>query len=393
MPALPVDVGPWLALPIGVAFGAILERAGLGSARTISRQLSFADWTVVKVMFSAIVTAMLALYWSEQLGWLELSRVAMPETDVVPQLLGALVFGVGFAMASLCPGTACVSAASGRRDGLAALTGIAVGSMVTAELWPALGQAAVNNPRSAATLSSDLGVPAGVVVLGISVLAIGAFVVAARMEGPSSANGNASIRQFVGSKPILVVLTLALLASLRRESGGSRAALAGIAAEISREADHVDPIVLADWIRERRPNLRVIEVVESPADIDPNDYVIPGSSAVTLSAITSLEASGNDTIVLYSAGGTHAAQAWVLLRARNVQPVFVLRDGLAAWEDEVLAPSAPSDSSAVALARYKHARELQLWFGGTVTDQGSVWSAPVQTPRPGKPARRRRNTC
>src|SRR5262249_31265981 len=95
-----------LALPVGVAFGFTLERAGLGSARTIAAQLAARDFTVVKVMFAAIVTAMLGIFWADRLGWLDLSRVSMPETDVVPQLIGAALFGAGFAIASLCPGTA-----------------------------------------------------------------------------------------------------------------------------------------------------------------------------------------------------------------------------------------------------------------------------------------------
>ena len=96
------------AVPIGFFFGATLERAGLGSARTIADQLSGRDFTVVKVMFAAIVTAMLGVFWADRLGLLDLSRVALPTTDLLPQLAGGILFGAGFALASLCPGTACV---------------------------------------------------------------------------------------------------------------------------------------------------------------------------------------------------------------------------------------------------------------------------------------------
>ncbi|HUF29559.1 MAG TPA: hypothetical protein VMM77_02770, partial [Gemmatimonadaceae bacterium] len=52
------------ALPIGVAFGVILERTGLGDPRVIAGQLTGRDFTVVRVMFGAIVTAMLGLVWA-----------------------------------------------------------------------------------------------------------------------------------------------------------------------------------------------------------------------------------------------------------------------------------------------------------------------------------------
>ena len=74
-----VDHAPALAaVPIGLAFGAALERAGLGRTSTVAGQLAGRDFTVIKVMFSAIITAMLLLFWSDRLGVLDLSRVAVP---------------------------------------------------------------------------------------------------------------------------------------------------------------------------------------------------------------------------------------------------------------------------------------------------------------------------
>ena len=57
--AFGAGVGLCVALAIGVAFGFTLERAGLGSARKLAGQFYFTDLTVLKVMFTAIITAML----------------------------------------------------------------------------------------------------------------------------------------------------------------------------------------------------------------------------------------------------------------------------------------------------------------------------------------------
>ena len=103
----------WAALPIGFAFGWFLERGGLGNARKLAGQFYLTDLTVFKVMFSAIVTAALGVFWSERIGLLDLSQVAVPPTFIMPQLIGGLVFGVGFITGGLCPGTSCVAAASG----------------------------------------------------------------------------------------------------------------------------------------------------------------------------------------------------------------------------------------------------------------------------------------
>src|SRR5262249_49514019 len=112
------------ALVIGAAFGWTLERAGLGNAPKLAAQFYLTDLTVIKVMFTAIVTAMLGAFWLGRIGMLDFSRVYVPETFLAPQIVGGLVFGAGFALAGLCPGTSCVAAATGRTDGMMVVAGM-----------------------------------------------------------------------------------------------------------------------------------------------------------------------------------------------------------------------------------------------------------------------------
>src|SRR5438045_7374033 len=69
-----------IAVAIGIAFGFALERAGLGDARKLAGQFYFTDLTVLKVMFSAIVTAMLGVFWLARLGVIDLAKIYVPET-------------------------------------------------------------------------------------------------------------------------------------------------------------------------------------------------------------------------------------------------------------------------------------------------------------------------
>ncbi|HEU4629789.1 MAG TPA: YeeE/YedE thiosulfate transporter family protein [Gemmatimonadaceae bacterium] len=165
----------WVALAVGLAFGAALERAGLGHAPTLAAQFRLADGTVLKVMLSAIVTAMLGAFWLGRLGLLDLARVYVPETYLLPQLLGGLVFGAGFAVAGLCPGTSCVAAATGRLDGVAAMAGMWAGVLGTGLCFGALRTFYESTARGTLTLPELLGVPYGVVVLAVVVVALAAF--------------------------------------------------------------------------------------------------------------------------------------------------------------------------------------------------------------------------
>ena len=167
---------------IGVAFGACLERAGLGSARKLMGQFNLRDLAVFKVMFSAIVTAMLGLFWLSKLGVLDIGRVYLPETFIVPQLVGGVIFGVGFALAGLCPGTSCVAAATGRGDGLAAMIGMFVGVLAMGAALPTFQRFFTSTARGGFTIPNALGVSEGVVVLGIVAIAIAGFAIAPRIE-------------------------------------------------------------------------------------------------------------------------------------------------------------------------------------------------------------------
>jgi uncharacterized membrane protein YedE/YeeE len=170
------------AIAIGIAFGIALERAGLGDARKLAGQFYGTDFTVLKVMFSAIVTAMLGAYWLARFGLLDLAHVYVPETWLLPQLAGGLLFGAGFVVAGLCPGTSCVAAATGRGDGALTMLGMFAGVLGTGLGFGKLQSFYESTSRGALTLPQLLGVPYGVVVCGVVAMALLAFFVAERLE-------------------------------------------------------------------------------------------------------------------------------------------------------------------------------------------------------------------
>jgi len=171
-----------VAAMIGIAFGWTLERAGLGSASKLAGQFYLTDLTVFKVMFSAIVTAMLGAFWLSRLGILDLSQVYIPETFLLPQLTGGLIFGIGFVMAGLCPGTSCVAAATGRGDGVMVMLGMFAGVLATGLAFAPLRDFYESTSRGSLTLPELLRIPAGVVVCAIVAMALIAFQFAERLE-------------------------------------------------------------------------------------------------------------------------------------------------------------------------------------------------------------------
>jgi uncharacterized membrane protein YedE/YeeE len=180
-----------VALVVGIAFGWCLERSGMGSARKLIGQFYLTDLTVFKVMFTAIITAMLGIFWLGWIGFLDISRIYVPETYVLPQLVGGVIFGVGFATAGLCPGTSCVSAVTGRGDGVAAVLGMLVGVLLAGLFFGVLEPFYESTPHGALTLPALIRAPYGVVVFVIVGVALAGFQLADLIERRANANSSA----------------------------------------------------------------------------------------------------------------------------------------------------------------------------------------------------------
>ena len=170
------------AFVIGAAFGWSLERAGLGDARKLAGQFYLRDFTVLKVMMSAILTTMLGAFWLGRLGVIELSAFYVPETFLVAQAVGGLIFGVGFLLSGLCPGTSCVAAASGKGDGLATAIGLLMGVLLTGLAIPLIGPLYTATALGTFTLPQLLRAPYGVVVAGVTLMGLTLFWGIERLE-------------------------------------------------------------------------------------------------------------------------------------------------------------------------------------------------------------------
>jgi hypothetical protein len=167
---------------IGFFFGWFLERGGLGYAPKLAAQFYLTDLTVFKVMFTALVTAMLGAFWLDRIGFLDLRLVYMPETFAAPQAAGGVLFGAGFLLGGLCPGTSCVAAATGRLDGLGVIVGMLAGVAAFNIAFPIVADFYASTPMGAVTIAELAGVSRGAGVAVVTLAAIAGFAVATRIE-------------------------------------------------------------------------------------------------------------------------------------------------------------------------------------------------------------------
>ncbi len=171
-----------IAVVIGIGFGFFLERAGFGSAKKLAAQFYFTDMAVFKVMFTAIVTAMLGLFYFSWLGWVDLSQVYTGNTYIAPMLLGGFILGVGFVIGGYCPGTSAVACATGKIDGYFFIFGVMFGIFVFGEIFPWISDFYNSTSMGRITLPELFNISFGTIVFFVVLIAVGGFIGAEKAE-------------------------------------------------------------------------------------------------------------------------------------------------------------------------------------------------------------------
>lgn len=361
-----------VAFITGIAFGYFLEGAGFGNARVLAAQFYFRDLRVLKVMFTAIITALLGSYLLARFGMLDLSLVYLTPTLVVPQIIGGLLLGAGFIIGGYCPGTSCVSAATGRVDGMVYIVGMVAGIFGYGEFYPHFADFTKITNLGKVTLASQFNISYGLLVFAVVVMAIVAFVAAEWAEGiigkrtPDADSLLAPAKKLsTVRKAAVVFLVLGLIAAFSGSpyhSAVAKVDTRALALEAGNQADQVKPAELADWIVKGNNNFLLVDLRTPEAYAT---YHIPGAVNIPLTQLTPDFARRNERIIFCSDNDVQAAQAWFLIRAQKFPAVYMLSGGIEAWKNTVLFPMAPAENASPAdQVEFARRAAVAKFFGG-----------------------------
>jgi len=356
---------------IGVAFGFVLERAGFGRARNLAAQFYLTDTRVLKVMFSAIVTALVGMTALSGIGVLDLALITVPETFLWPQLVGGLLLGAGFIVSGYCPGTGVVAIASGNLDGVAAIGGVMLGSLAFGFGYGPLDGFYRSGAMGVARIDQLLGVPIAVVAAAVVAMAVGAFPGGEKLEAifapragalvpPSPARVKA--RVFSGFAAVAALALLALALPARHTVAAGKVARRIGAAELG---SHLLALPHAWWVVDLRTEAAAWKGRLPRA-------IVVGSEKKGAGAAADLPATRK--LVVYGQGDLAAPPEGV---KRYAGDVYVLEGGYDAWKSEILtAPKIPENPTAAASADYRTRAALYAHFTGTAATAEPVRSEP-----------------
>jgi len=358
-------------LVLGFLFGFVLERAGFGNARKLAGQFYLNDMTVFKVMFTAILVAMVGLFSLQAVGLADLSMMWINPTFFPAQAVGGFLLGVGFIMSGLCPGTSVVSMVSGRIDAWVAFAGIFVGIALftlTVDWVPGLLSLYQAGSGEVSLLPQVMGVPPLAVVFLLVLGATGAFVGAEKVE------------VFFGKKRAPVELTPHNDPRMKLVIGGGLAVVIMLAMAFTgprpqlppAQMASLAPLSLAQSLIERQPGLLILDLRADPEA----ERGIPGAVAsadeeVALNLLRT--APPKTTVVVYDESGvvTEAPATW----PRTLEYRF-LTGGLSGWEEDVLKPAEPSGTTLAERERVLRQNQISAFFSGAAVQSTSVAAPP-----------------
>jgi uncharacterized membrane protein (DUF485 family)/rhodanese-related sulfurtransferase len=365
----PLAQNPWTYVVfalIGFGFGFVLEISGFGNSKKLAAQFYFKDLTVLKVMFTAIVTAMVLIFFSVAIGILDFNKIWVNPTYLWPGIVGGLIMGVGFIVGGFCPGTSLVSAATLKLDGIFFATGTLFGVWAFGETvdwywewWNTSGY------YGRLTLMDVFNLSNGVVVLLVIFMALFMFWGGEQLEriiGKRDLTKEPRVRLagagalVVGALAIVLIgqpTTLEKYSSLviKKEVDGQTVQLRPDEILSSRQVQIHPGELLASLADDR---LRIV-MLDVRAESDFNLFHIQGAQRMTTEEIPVLAkewvaaASPNTIFVLMSNDEEAATQGWKQMMALGVPNSYILEGGINNWlnifaaeEPEIMpTPTAP----------------------------------------------------
>lgn len=169
-------------LLLGAGFGFVLERAGFGSPCKLTAQFRLSDWSVFKVMFTAIVFTAVGLMILEKTGVIQEENLFVPPAFLGAAALGGALVGIGFAVGGYCPGTSVVGFVSGRLDAGIFLIGLLIGTWIFAGLFDqtefltTMGEYVKAETLPEAFNASDLTINIVMILAAIGVFLLGSYM-------------------------------------------------------------------------------------------------------------------------------------------------------------------------------------------------------------------------
>jgi rhodanese-related sulfurtransferase len=325
-------------LLIGFGFGFALEIGGFGNSKKLAAQFYFKEMTVLKVMFTGIIVAMVGVFLASALGLLDYSLVWVNPTYLWPGIVGGLIMGVGFIIGGFCPGTSLVAAVTAKIDGIFFALGVLFGIFVFGETESLIEPFFYSSYMGRFTLMDWLGLPAGWVVLLVLLMALFMFWGSEKLEDIFGGmdNSKAPKARYIGAAALVAIAAVVLFVGQPSvEQKWEKIAVEKGALLESERAYQIHPAELLSLFHNDDIKLFMFDV-RSEADF--NLFHIRDAHNTSYDELYDQVATyrlepSNAVFVVMSNNEDEATEVWKMLQAEQLHNVYILEGGINYWLD------------------------------------------------------------
>ena len=334
-----------VAFFIGIGFGYVLEQAGFSSSRKLTGVFYGTDFTVLRVFFTAGVTAASGVLLLANFGLLDTDIIYINPTYLYPTLVGGSIMGVGFVVGGYCPGTSFCGAAIGKIDAMVFVLGGFLGVLLFSEMFPVVENFYKSGFFGYLTVDSVLGISKGQSALFLITIAVGAFIVTTKIErkvNASSPTKDFPVRYHRFAALGIVLLGLVLAVLPERETR-----LLAKASDESFQREHPVKLMTADElafrILDRDPSLQSIDVRDASEFLKMS---LPGAVNIPVESMFGKEwqdvlVQSRKKKVFFANNEDDAVKAATLAKVLGYENVRVLQGGLAEFTQTILDAQLP----------------------------------------------------
>lgn len=346
--------GNWslvIMLFIGIAFGIVLEQAGFSSTRRLVGIFYGYDFVVLKVFFTAGVTAMVGLIFMSYFGWIDSSMIYVNSNHLWSAIAGGVIMGFGFVIGGYCPGTSVCAAAIGKIDAMFFILGIILGIFVYGLNFPFFNQFFTGYYFDGELIFNTIGIGRGWFVFMMVAMAIIAFNVGKYFEKKANYGVKPIYEKFrsykLESAFLLILAALTIFIPEKKSNTFSEIKEQQILSDIQANSHYVNSDEVAfNIINKDKNTLKLIDV-RTPKEFQ--EFHLPGSINIQINQLLAksnqMEFENQHTRTVFISNGEElASKAWMICRRNGMNNLYILKGGLNAFVSEIFYPVKPDST-------------------------------------------------
>ena len=339
-----------LAFLIGIAFGFILEGAGFSSSKKLAGVFYGYDFTVLRVFFTAGVTAMVGVVTLSHFGLLDLDLIYINPLFLWSAIVGGAIMGLGFVIGGFCPGTSICASMIGKIDAMAFVIGSMLGIFIFIEGYPLFEGLYKSYNFGIPQVSETFNIPLGLFSFLMIIVAFGSYWGVANIEKKLSKDGPVdptSKRQLTIITVVALVIGL-VTATLQPEKELLLNRVSNAEFVTNYDVKTISPDELALRFLSNDKSFQIIDIRDLK---DFSTLTLP--NAINLSLVEFFSKSSDrifnfvgKTNIIVGANDEESRKGYVLARELGIENVIQLKGGFNEFKSEILDFKLPENSTA-----------------------------------------------